>query len=112
MKRIDSVYITRTYGGCLQGIPTYEDRVDSAKNKSKNLWGKRPIFIIEPDLKEKMLPLWVHIAYISNDAISKEAHGSELVVVWWDDSMDGSPDNIYSMVNRVDWNQYAEDFWY
>lgn len=123
--RIDSLYVTRTYGGCLEGAPPAEAMIESAKNHIQKMWGKRSTLIIEPALKEipvrrspaldefpKMLPQYQHAVWVNSFApISKDADGSELVIIWWDDNI-GSTDNIHSIMENVEWNKHAADFWY
>jgi len=119
MKTIDHLYSYRTYSGSLEGYPELDDMYDSIKKKIKKMWGDRAIHIVEPEIRiipkdhhfgpYNVLPKWTHIAWAHGPEKDPENHGSELVVVWFTEE---PLTNINSILDKVDWDKYAEDFQY
>lgn len=103
---IDASYSYRTYMGCLESTPAAAIMIVSAKNKVEKLWGKRTTFVIDPPIKDKQLPTWTHIIWATGPAMSEDAHGSELIVVWFSEL---SPDTD-RVLQAIDWEKHAKDF--
>lgn len=117
MKYLDSIYITKTYGGCLEGIPSEEETINYAKEKCKKLFYERPIHIVEYEVKkikgirneEKcMLPKYLHIADIISYTPIKDGDGSHLAVIWF---ADDPSCNIEPIISKIEWKKFAEDWW-
>lgn len=53
---INASYSYRTYSGCLEGVPSPAVMIAAAKDQSENLFGKRPILVINSPVKNKLLP--------------------------------------------------------
>ncbi len=105
---IDASYSQRTYLGSLEGVPTSSVMIESAKKQAKKMWGERATFVIEPTVKGKHLPRWVHMVWATGPEKDPENHGSELVVIWWSEM---SPDTN-RVLDAVDWEKHAKDFQY
>lgn len=116
--RIDGFQLGYTYGGLLEGIPNKRMNENIFQRTSYPLnWGERKVLKIKPNkddfntaLKACYYSVWLH----SNDPIDTRYHGSELVVIWFDER----PNNrtieeiILSGIKDIDWLNNAEDFEY
>lgn len=140
---IDSFYVTRTYGGMLEGIPTSDlntTLIESAKKKIAKLWGERKVHVLTPTVKPmprpqgypevafrhgepEMLPKFQCHAWLDSTALTKEGHGSQIVLVWWVDQVEsfsiqpsgGSkpatiPELVEEALRGVKWENVAEDY--
>ena len=132
--RIDAFYVTRTYGGVLEGFPTKDlnDRlIESTKETLAALWGeKRKIHVVEPrrtkphlsglELKfgqsregEERLPAESCMAWLSSASIGKDACGSHAFIIWWEgcagDSM-SIPARVQEGILGRKWEEIAEDY--
>lgn len=105
---IDASYSQRTYLGSLEGAPPTQVMIDHAKKQAKDMWGERATFVIDPPIKDKHLPGWVHMVWATGPEKDPENHGSELVVIWWSEM---TPDTN-RVLDAVDWEKYAKDFQY
>lgn len=105
-KRLDASHSYRTYLGCLEGAPSRAEVIKKAKREAEDLWGKRATLVIEPS--GKGMPVWTHMVWASGPAKGEDAHGSELVVIWWSEF---SPDTM-RVLDAVDWDKHAQDFEY
>jgi len=114
---IDSFYVTRTYGGMLEGLPTRDlntSLIESAK-KIEKLWGQRKIHVVTPATRPvapyggdvadprsrqliesaaahyknpEILPKWQCFAWLDSTALAEESHGSQVVLIWWADEVE------------------------
>lgn len=110
---VDSLHVTRTYGGCLEGHPSRESVFAVAHSGVGKMWGIRPTLLMEPvEVVKGELPPWVWSVWLTDDPINEEWCGSELVVVWFSDQPPGSPVDWNALRRSIDWKQHARDFDY
>lgn len=103
---IDASYSSRTYIGCLEGAPSVNQMIDHYKDKAKKLWGERATLVMDPPVKGKMLPTWVHMIWASGPSINDEDDGTELVVIWWSEF---APETS-RVLDAIDWEKNAKGF--
>ena len=106
--RIDASYSYRTYAGCLEGCPTAKSCIKKARGEAVSLWGERATLLIDPTIKSDRLPAWTHLVWSIGPPLSDDAHGSELVVIWWSAL---SPDTE-RVLQSISWEKNAKDFQY
>jgi len=117
MKKVDALYISRTYDGSLEGIPSSQIIIKEAKDYAQKLWGTRATVVCSPEAievaysKEEVFPPWQHLIWISDIDPVKDinADGSELVIIWWDKIFNRDIDYI---VSKINWKEQAKDFYY
>ena len=133
---IDSFYVTRTYGGVLEGLPTCDlntTLIESAKKKLVKLWGDgRKIHVLSPTLKSvpqppgpdfggfyrsgrsepEMLPKFQCSAWLDSASISKKANGSHVFLIWWTDEVEAFSVQglVLEAFRGVKWEDAAEDY--
>lgn len=120
---IESLHITETYGGLLEGYPNSEineEVIENAQTMMADCWGSRRTHIVSPtffrhESGHLFLPPWLCLAWLScAEPINSEFMGSELVVIWFVHDVHSMP--IEQMVNgavqRLDWESLAADFDY
>lgn len=103
---IDASYSSRTYIGCLEGIPSAAKMIEKYKEKAKSLWGERATLVMEPAVKGKTLPKWVHMIWAAGPALNDEDDGTELVIIWWSEF---EPDTK-RVLDAIDWEKNAKGF--
>lgn len=118
MKYLDSIIITKTYAGCLEGVPSVDSCIQSAKNTSNKMFGDRPIVVLDFETKivgkdfkgndQFMLPQWQHIAWISSFDPIKDGDGSHVVAIWFSDNPSC---DLIPIIDKINWNQDAKDWW-
>jgi hypothetical protein len=118
---IDSICIEGTYAGVLEGLPTPEQIITSAKARAKRLWGERPAFVVPPvtsplrtsregEARERCPP-WCVLAWLRAPAL-KDGDGSELVVIWFQDTPGFEiPGAILADLSCDSWEKHAKDWW-
>jgi hypothetical protein len=94
-RNVQSLYVTRTYGGFLEG--TYEmcnrHLRNSIPNQAKRLWGERATHVFWPETDPtKKWPEHVYYAWLDDPLTGPvsgwrpdDPDGRELVVVWFSD---------------------------
>lgn len=112
---IDASHSQRTYLACMEGVPSANQMIESAKKLAVNMWGERATLVIDPTVKGKMLPTWCHMIWATgpiiqpaDETVSDDSHGSELVVIWWSEF---EPDTK-RVLDAVDWEKNAKGFYY
>jgi hypothetical protein len=105
--RVEVSYSYRTYSGWLEGNPSYKTLVAGAKQRVKNMWGDRAIFVVESLNKNKKLPEWTHIVWANGPAQDSEKDGSELVIIFFSEM---SPDTD-RVLQVIDWEKHATDYY-
>lgn len=105
---IDASYSSKTYLGSLEGVPSANKMIQSYKDKAKELWGERATLVLDPPIKGKMLPTWVHMIWATGPALNDEDHGTELVVIWWSEF---APETK-RVLDAIDWEKHAKGFQY
>jgi hypothetical protein len=120
MITIDSIHSTKTYGGCLEGVPSIDSLIESAKRKAVKLFGERAFYVIEPTLENGSLPPWQHIVWLtSHEAVNVEdgeekADGSELVIIYYNNTVQSDHQSYAKIFNENldEWKGLASNFWY
>lgn len=118
--RLDEIYIRRTYGEWLMGIPQHEEAIKAATSRMVKMWGSgRPIVTLDPTLTErktrqgtvKVLPEWeFHCWLVSNEIVPNGESfdaGSHLIAIWWDDRPTYDLDKVLA---QIDWAKTAQNF--
>lgn len=113
-----SFSFTYTYGGLLVGSPDEErnrKKVLSAKYPSE--WGSRNFLVVQPsehEIKTQLKPI-CYCAWLESESINSTedtADGSNLIVIWYGDSLDQKTINdiLVSDLKNVNWDKHAENF--
>lgn len=115
---VDAFEFGYTYGGLLEGSPDKRMNQNIFERTSySSTWGPRKVLKIKPEghefenvLKPSHYAVWLH----SNEPIDPDYHGSELVVIWFDELPNGKviEEIIQNGVENIDWEKHAEDFEY
>lgn len=116
--KVDGFEFGYTYGGLLEGSPNERmnknifDRTTYSSN-----WGSRKVLKIKPkksEFKSELKPTHYSVWLNSNDPINSNYHGSELVVIWFDELPNEKTveEIIQNGVQDIDWDKNAEDFEY
>lgn len=77
-------------------------KVSAAKGAVQDIWGDRPIFVIESKTKE---PKWCHIVLAKGPALNEDSKESELVIIWWSEM---GPDTE-RVLSAIDWEKHAKN---
>ena len=119
---IESISISRTYGGVLtasrDGANGYSwlNKKILEDLKCPKDWGKIKTHIIKPDEMDLIepMPFNIYSVSLSSNPIEKNNDKSELVLIWLGDlDIDKSiKDNVEDVIKKVEWEKYAEDFSY
>lgn len=106
--QIDSIHIERTYGGVMEGRPSYDYIEKSARSKLERLFGtERPVLVLEPKGKDR-LPRYQHICWLTGPAL-QDGHGSHLFVICW---LDEPCSDVNVFLSKFQWAEKAQDFEY
>ena len=132
--RIDSLYLTNTYGGLVDGVPTRglnESLVETTKKWVERNWGPgRKIHVVTPPVRPVDLPWDAHgrvgkdpperlpafgcRAWLTSEEMKREAHGSHAFLLWWTDS-DVAEVPVGELVLKalasLKWEEIAEDYY-
>jgi len=89
---LDSIHISTTYSGSLEGLPPKNYIVEQAKKNAIKMFGSdRPTYVVVPDSEK--LPRFQYIGWFNSytPVKHKDAFGSHLVLIWWDEkqTLDG-----------------------
>jgi len=103
---IDASYSSRTYIGCLEGVPSANKMIEKYKEKAQKLWGERATLLMDPPIKNKMLPKWCHMIWATGPSLSDDDDGSELVIIWFSEF---EPDTK-RVLDAIDWEKNAKGF--
>lgn len=120
--RLDSFYMSETYGGFLSG-PSESRMAEWNVSILKNLQGRecdrvfgegRPSFIVgkdDFDLK-KRLPEVYCFAWLSclSTVQNPTEIGSHLILIWFQNSGDDPFSKLSTLVSLIDWEKHAQDF--
>ncbi len=116
--KVDGFEFGFTYGGLLEGSPNerMNNNIFERTNYSTN-WGPRKVLKIRPEINEfknGLKPAHYSVWLNSNDPINPKFHGSELVVIWFDEKPNGKTveEIIQKGVQNIDWDKNARDFEY
>ena len=119
---VDAFYSQRTYSGLMLGRPNRqlnEEIISRCLTEMAPLWGRRKVHVVPPTIKEPLtdhpaLPHFRYTAWLEcNEPLSKENHGSTLVVVWFrDEASEDEPLKkiLYDGIRSLPWDELAEDF--
>lgn len=115
---VDGFEFGYTYGGLLEGRPNNRLNHNIFERTSyPSNWGSRKVLKIKPEkiefddvLKPTHYSVWLN----SNEPINENYHGSELVVIWFDELPNGKmiEEIIQHGIENIDWDKNAEDFDY
>ncbi|MCD9014397.1 hypothetical protein [Parachryseolinea silvisoli] len=115
---VDGFVYGRTYGGLLEGRPNRNvNKRILERQKCPSEWGSRKVLVIQPldrDLENFLPPSIYKVWLNSNDPINSVFMGSELVIIWFDETPGerSIKDIIEKRVREVDWDKNAQDFDY
>jgi len=109
--RLESFHVHRTYAGTLEGRPSTEHSIESAKKRAKRLWGERPTLVIPPTLRtthgRDKLPEWEYHLWLDGPPTEPQGFGTHLVVIYWSETLTVNVDDI---ISQIDWKAHAEDW--
>ena len=110
--RYESIFISPTYEGCIDGVMPPSILTIVARTKAKELFGDLPVLVINIKKLDAngMLPKFRYIALLKSDAMDKTNDGSQLILISFKDEWAvglGDP-----LLSQEDWNSYAKDFNY
>lgn len=114
MEEIDSYHAARTYSGMMSGLMTVETAISYANMRIEQMWGKgRPVHVVFPTLDGQVLPTWTHTVWATSSVhiVDPDADGSHLFLVWFSNEPPGKED-INAVIDGVEWEKLAKDFWY
>lgn len=80
---LEALYATRTYGGCLEGVPASGEAIKVARKQPMNFGGQRATLVRDAYTGDDRLPAWLYMALLIGPARSSEYDGTELVVIWF-----------------------------
>ncbi|MCS5488866.1 hypothetical protein [Algoriphagus limi] len=108
-----------TYGGVMEGAPgEFLNQIIMEDIKEFKKWGERKMYCISPSPEDyqKVLPFFCCFAWLHSYSTAQDqtADGSELVIQWFEKSIDEKPipQLIENAVKGIDWSKEAEDFWF
>lgn len=101
--QLNSVYISRTYAGCLEGMPNNQLFFDLAFETVNKLWGNRKTIILKPKSLSEELPKWQYLIWFSGSSL-KGGDGSELVVISFGDYPEY---NLEEIMQQINWEAEA-----
>lgn len=134
---LDSYYMTETYGGMLEGLPTRdgnESRIRSAKRDLEKLWGKRKVHVVTPKVTpvvpdaflradtisrypnaERMPPFmcWAWIVSFKTVQPDADASGSHAFLIWFQDREAAKlplVEQAQQVLAGLSWAEIAEDW--
>lgn len=53
---LEALYATRTYGGCLEGVPASGEAIKVARKTANELWGQRATLVRDAYTGDDRLP--------------------------------------------------------
>lgn len=114
---LNGFHLSFTYGGLMEGISSEEvNQMIIGQIKEFKIWCQRKIYSISPNKVDflKTSPLFSCFVWLSSYEFAKDpfADGSELVIHWFEKSMDGKSiqQMIQSVIDQIDWENEAEDY--
>lgn len=117
--QLDGFHLSMTYGGVLEGRPDFDfNRSIIQGIKRFNGFGERKMLMYRADQinLNQHLPYFSCFAMLYSYTVCKDqfAHGSELLIHWFEDSVQSKPINqiIEEAVKEIDWIEHAEDFYF
>ena len=116
--KVDGFEFGYTYGGLLEGSPNESmNKNIFERTKYPSSWGQRKVLKIKPEkseFKNGLKPSHYSVWLSSNDPIDPDYHGSELVVIWFDQLPNGKTieEIIENGIQNINWNKNAQDFEY
>lgn len=134
---LDSYYMTETYGGMLEGLPTRdrnESRLRSAKQSLEKIWGKRKIHVVPPKVTpvvpgpglgadtiarypnaERFPPImcWAWVTSFKTVHPDGDACGSHAFLIWFQDEEQFAlppVEQVRQVLAGLTWAEVAEDW--
>ncbi len=122
---VTDVLFAETYGGVFEGAPTpafMRRRQISFLDRVEGMWGTRATYVATPEMYTvhtsgrepiQRLPGISCAAWVVSAPIRDLGAASELVLIWWQEELDGTPAQLVQRVlGGVDYEQHARDFDY
>ena len=116
--KVGNFIFGHTYGGLLEGSPnkSLNKRIFKHATYPVSSWGARKVLKIKPakdDFKKELKPA-CYAVWLTSEPIISEYHGSELVVIWFEELPDEKPimEIIKKGIKEIDWKKNAKDFFY
>lgn len=121
---LTEICFEETYGGVIEGAPRPESDANRRRWFLANLekrWGQRATHVVSPEIVEvefhgeliRRMPAVACAAWLVSDPVAHAGAASELVLVWWTESLDLP---VAALVERalagVEWERVAQDFDY
>lgn len=121
---LTDVSFQETYGGVIEGAPRPE--FDTIRRgwllaAVQRRWGERATHVVEPEVVEvqhpagliRRMPAVTCAAWLTSDPVTDAGAASELVLVWWIESLDlPAGPTVESALAGVEWERVARDFDY
>lgn len=110
---VDSLHVTTSYGGVLEGPIPSEDVYRSLRSRLDRMWGKdRPYLLagIDPDRLPERLPEHFAALWLMSFKPLTAGDGSQLVLAWFTDTAIPTREEVERVVHGTDWPTYARDF--
>lgn len=117
--QLKGFHLSMTYGGVMEGAPGKElNELTIEMIQGSKKFGDRKLFLSqvgELDL-DKPLPYFSCFAWLSSYGPANDiyADGSEMVIHWFENSIQDRPiaQIIEEAVKNLNWEKEADDFWY
>ena len=121
---LTDVSFQETYGGVIEGAP--RPAFDAALRRMflaglEERWGERATHVVEPEVVEvphpdglvRRMPAVTCAAWLTSDPVAHAGAASELVLVWWIESLDlPVVRTVECALGGVEWERVAQDFDY
>jgi hypothetical protein len=121
---LTDVAFQETYGGVIEGAPSPER--DAVLRRwflagLEHRWGQRATCVVEPEVVEvqhpggliRRMPAVSCAAWLKSDPVRDAGAASELVLVWWTESLDLPVGQAVELAFvGVEWERVAQDFDY
>jgi len=122
---VDSLHVSRTYAGLLEGFPDdlyNANLIVRASRALVSLWGERATSVIPPKIHSitdagrtyNRLPEIRYHAWLTSEPMKSPWCASELVVIWFGPRALGTPltDILAHAIADIPWEKAAQDFDY
>lgn len=107
--QLDSMYLFKTYAGCLMGVPDPASWRDMLVHKTKNVFGSgRQTIVVGDIITNGHLPRWCIYWWLNGPARTELDDGTELVVVQFCEEI--LPEAFQNVLGMIDWEKDARGY--